>query len=101
MIFTILIHIILNMTSLSITIPDTIAKASNEAAKELGVSRTEFIRRAIIHELDDFKTRSEEIGIIKSFNAMKRSAKYYEESKELMDNLFTDLSQEEEGWWNK
>ena len=43
MIFTILIHIILNMTSLSITLPDTIAKASNEAAKELGVSRTEFI----------------------------------------------------------
>ena len=63
MIFTILIHIILNMTSLSITISDTIAKASNEAEKELGVSRTEFIRRAIIHELDDFKTRSEEIGI--------------------------------------
>ena len=101
MIFSILIHIILNMTSLSITLPDTIAKASNEAAKELGVSRTEFIRRAIIHELDDFKTRSEEIGIIKSFNAMKRSAKYSEESKELMDNLFTDLSQEEEYWWNK
>ena len=87
--------------TLAVTLPDTIAKASNEAAKELGVSSTEFIRRAIIHELDDFKTRSEEIGIIKSFNAMKRSAKYSEESKELMDNLFTDLSQEEEGWWNK
>lgn len=89
------------MTSLSITLPDTIAKASNEAAKKLGVSRTEFIRRAIIHELDDFKTKSEEIGMIKSFNAMKRSTKYSEESEKIMDNLFTDLLQEEKEWWSK
>jgi metal-responsive CopG/Arc/MetJ family transcriptional regulator len=89
------------MTSLSITLPDTIAKASNEAAKELGVSRTEFIRRAIIHELNNFKTKSEEMEIIKSFNAMKQSAKYINESEELIDNLFTELPQEEDEWWNK
>jgi len=29
------------MTSLSIALPDTIAKGSNEATKELGVSRTD------------------------------------------------------------
>ncbi|WP_395476954.1 ribbon-helix-helix protein, CopG family [Rickettsia endosymbiont of Pantilius tunicatus] len=35
------------MTNLSITIPDDIAKASNEVAKKLGLSRTAFIRQAI------------------------------------------------------
>jgi len=76
------------MTNLSIILPDTIAEASTKVAKELGVSRTEFIRRAIIHELDNYKTKSEELGIIKSFNAMKQSTKYSKASKKLIDSLF-------------
>jgi metal-responsive CopG/Arc/MetJ family transcriptional regulator len=48
-----------NMISLSIILPDTIAKASNEAAKKLGISRTEFIRQAIIHELNNFQLQAE------------------------------------------
>ncbi|MEY3430026.1 MAG: hypothetical protein RI930_895 [Pseudomonadota bacterium] len=79
------------MTNLSIILPDTIAEASTKVAKELGVSRTEFIRRAIIHELDNYKTKSEELGIIKSSK----------ESKKLIDSLFTELPQEEDKWWDK
>jgi hypothetical protein len=63
-IFSISIYTIFNMTNLSIILPDTIAEASTKVAKELGVSRTEFIRRAIIHELDNYKTKSEELGIV-------------------------------------
>jgi hypothetical protein len=100
-IFSILIYTIFNMTNLSIILPDTIAEASTKVAKELGVSRTEFIRRAIIHELDNYKTKSEELGIIKSFNAMKQSTKYSKESKKLIDSLFTELPQEEDKWWDK
>ncbi|BBJ31128.1 hypothetical protein RAS_02370 [Rickettsia asiatica] len=47
------------MTSLSITLPDNIAKASNEIAKKLGLSRTAFIRQAIIHELDILQSQFE------------------------------------------
>lgn len=99
--FSILIYTIFNMTNLSIILPHTIAEASTKVAKELGVSRTEFIRRAIIHELDNYKTKSEELGIIKSFNAMKQSTKYSKASQKLMDSLFTDLPQEEDKWWDK
>ena len=80
------------MINLSIILPDTIAEASTKVAKELGVSRTEFIRRAIIHELDNYKTKSEELGIIKSFNAMKKSTKYSKASQKLIDSLFKILS---------
>jgi metal-responsive CopG/Arc/MetJ family transcriptional regulator len=89
------------MTNLSIILPNTIAEDSTKVAKELGVSRTEFIRRAIIHELDNYKIKSEELVIIKSFNAMKKSTKYSKTSQKLMDSLFTDLPQEEDKWWDK
>jgi metal-responsive CopG/Arc/MetJ family transcriptional regulator len=89
------------MTSLSITLPSTIAQASNEVAKKLGLSRTEFIRRAIIHELNIFETQLEELEIIKSFCAMKKSNDYLNEIDDITTTLFSDLPEEEEEWWNK
>jgi metal-responsive CopG/Arc/MetJ family transcriptional regulator len=89
------------MTSLSIKLPDTIAKASNEAAKSLGMSRTEFIRQAIVHELDSFKTKVGETEIIKSFAAMKKSKEYLKEAENITETLFSELPKEEDEWWNK
>lgn len=66
------LNIEFDMTNISITIPDDIAKASNEVAKKLGLSRTAFIRQAIIHELDNLQSKFEQEWIIKSFNAMIR-----------------------------
>ncbi len=89
------------MTSLSITLPDNIAKAINEIAKKLGLSRTAFIRQAIIHELDNLQSQFEQDDIIKSFNAMKKSKKYLEETAEITENLNSELLEEKEKWWNK
>lgn len=89
------------MASLSITLPDTIAEASNEAARNLGVSRTEFIRRAIVHELDIFKTKVRESEIIKSFDAMKKSKEYLKEAEDITESLFSELPQEEDNWWDR
>ena len=89
------------MTSLSITIPDEIAKASNDIAKKLGLSRTAFIRQAIIHEIDNLQSRFEQEGIIKSFNAMKECPQYLEEAEEIMNGLNSELPQEDEKWWIK
>ena len=100
-IYNILTYTIFDMTSLSIILPDTIAEDSSKVAKKLGVSRTEFIRRAIIHELDSFKKSYEEEGMIRSFNAMKQSAKYSKESNEIIEHLFTELPEEEDKWWEK
>jgi metal-responsive CopG/Arc/MetJ family transcriptional regulator len=89
------------MASLSITLPDTLAEASNEAARSLGVSRTEFIRRAIVQELELFKIKARESEIIKSFEAMKNSKEYLKEAEDITETLFLELSQEENEWWNK
>jgi len=89
------------MTSLSITIPDDIAKASNDIAKKLGLSRTAFIRQAIIHELDNLQSKFEQEDIIKSFNAMKKSPEYLEEAEEIMNGLNSELLEEDEEWWSK
>ena len=88
------------MKALSINLPDSIAKASNEAAKKIGISRTEFIRQAILHELKIVESRFELENMIKSFNAIKTSKKYLEEMK-VFENLDTDLPKENNQWWNK
>lgn len=88
------------MTSLSITLPDDVAEASNEVAIKLGISRTEFIRQAVIHELNNFRTRIEQKEIIKSFNAMKGSRQYMKEAEELTENLNSNLPEEREEWWS-
>jgi metal-responsive CopG/Arc/MetJ family transcriptional regulator len=89
------------MISLSINFPDNIVKVTNEVAKKLGVSRTEFIRQAVVHELNNFQIQLEQNDIIKSFAAMKKSKKYNEETELLIDGLNSDLPLEGEEWWNK
>ena len=89
------------MISLSINFPDNIVKVTNEVAKKLGVSRTEFIRQAVVHELNNFQIQLEQNDIIKSFAAMKKSKKYSEETELLMDGLNSDLPLDGEEWWNK
>ncbi len=89
------------MTNLSINFPDNIVKITNEVAKKLGVSRTEFIRQAVVHELNNFQIQLEQNDIIKSFAAMKKSKKYQEDTELLMDGLNSVLPQEGEEWWNK
>ena len=48
------------MTTLSINLPTTLAKASQEAAMNLGISRTQFIRQAITHEIAHYQAKLEE-----------------------------------------
>lgn len=90
-----------NMTNLSINFPDNIVKTTNEVAKKLGVSRTEFIRQAVVHELNNFQIQLEQNDIIKSFAAMKKSKAYSEEAEVLMEGLNSELPQEGEEWWKK
>jgi len=89
------------MTSLSIDIPQHVLEASTKTAKELKISRVEFIRRAITNELEKCAIKREEEAIIASFNAMKRSPKYLKEAKEIESSLFDDLPEEEDNWWQK
>lgn len=89
------------MTTLSIILPDTLAKASQEAAVKLGISRTQFIRQAIAHEVENYQTQLEQEAIINSISAMKQSKKYLKEAEKIAEGLNSNLPAEEEQWWNK
>jgi metal-responsive CopG/Arc/MetJ family transcriptional regulator len=87
------------MTSLSIALPDDIVKASTEIAKKIGISRTEFIRQAVIHEIHNIQANIEQQNIIASFNVMKKSQEYLNSSEELIDDFGCSLPQEQDEWW--
>ena len=88
-------------TTLSINLPDALAKASQEAAAKMGVSRTEFIRQAIAHEIRQFELHLEEEAIISSMQAMKKSKDYLREANKVIDSFGDDLPGEKDQWWKK
>lgn len=89
------------MTTLSINLPESIAKASQHMAKQLGISRTQFIKIAISHELENVESRIEQEKMAQSFIAMKASKEYLAEAEEIMKGLNTELPEDETGWWSK
>jgi metal-responsive CopG/Arc/MetJ family transcriptional regulator len=89
------------MMTLSLALPDNLATSAQAAAGELGVSRTEFIRRAIQHELDRYEMEREQAEMAKSFKAMKKSKTYMEESDEIMSGLDMQLPKDKNEWWKK
>lgn len=89
------------MTNLSISLSNDLAKASSETAKKLGISTTAFIRRAVVHELENISSEFEKNNIIKSFDAMKKSSEYLIMSEELTNDLNSNLPEEEREWWKK
>ncbi|MCC8483653.1 MAG: hypothetical protein LN561_03770 [Rickettsia endosymbiont of Labidopullus appendiculatus] len=44
---------------------------------------------------------AEQVAIVKSFTAMKKSKKYIEEMVEITETLNSELPQEEKKWWSK
>jgi predicted transcriptional regulator len=87
------------MKSLSINLPDNIFKASSKAAKKIGLSRTAFIRRAIVHELEEFESELEQKAIVDSLNAMKKSKEYMAELEEIDSGFASSLPEEKKEWW--
>lgn len=89
------------MTTLSIMMPDNLANKSQEVAKKLGISRTQFIRQAVAHELENLEAKFEQEAIIKSFIAMKNEKSYLEQAEEISQELNVDLPSDKDEWWSK
>ncbi len=88
------------MKSLLLSFPEILISKSDDAANKLGVSRSEFIRQAVIHELEKLTKRTKENNIISSFEAMKKSDIYSKESNLLDDGLAENIDiDEEDVWW--
>ena len=89
------------MTTLSINLPEHLAKASQEVAGRLGISRTEFIRQAIAHEIKSFQSQLELDAIVNSIAAMKEDKRYLQEAEKIIEEFPADLSNDGENWWIK
>jgi metal-responsive CopG/Arc/MetJ family transcriptional regulator len=89
------------MTTLSIVLPDFLAKASRSAAKQLGVSRTQFIRLAIAHEIENITQKTHQNEIIKSFSMMKKTKSYLKEAEKIDQNFGLDMPIDGDNWWTK
>ena len=89
------------MAALSIVLSNELALASQKAAKKLGVTRTQFIRLAIIHELNNFEAEQEQQAMAGSMLAMKKSKKYLQESEELSSKFNDPLPDDGDEWWIK
>lgn len=105
-IFAILFNINLDMgfntmTALSIHLSDKLAKDSQKAAQHLGISRAEFIRQAVAHELENMRARLELEAMVNSFVAMKKHPDYLEQLDEIDNDASDNLPNDEDEWWKK
>ena len=88
------------MTALSINISDELALDSLTIAKQMHISRTQFIRLAIENEVNAYKRQKEQSKMASGFNALKKHPDYLNEVDELSE-LDVTLIDEGDGWWKK
>ena len=89
-----------NATAISIQLPIRLASSSQKLAKHLHMSRAEFIRMAIEHEIQHWKRKQAQMAMAKAFAKLDKNKDYLLESDEIMDGLNEFLS-DEGRWWKK
>ena len=67
----------------------------------MGISRSLFIRQAIIHELQNFKAQAELKEIADALSSMKSDPQYLQEMDEIEMGLNEPLPDDEDKWWLK
>ena len=87
------------MTAICLKLPDDLARESKSIAESIGISRTELIRRALRHELDEVKSQLEREAMAHAFEVMRDDPAYNRESEELDVGLDEVLPGEADGWW--
>lgn len=90
------------MKNVLLSFSESILDESSRQAKRLGMSRSDFIRLSVVHELKNLSQNTKKDNIISSFNAMKESKEYLIESKALDDSLAENVNIDEaKDWWKK
>jgi len=77
----------------------SLAAESKSVAQKIDISRTELIRQALRHELDEIKVDLERAAIAEVLTAMSENANYIQESEALYDGIDENLPEEPENWW--
>jgi metal-responsive CopG/Arc/MetJ family transcriptional regulator len=85
------------MIALSIKLPEELAERSRRVARKLGITRSELIRQALIHEIDQVQAGLERRAMAQSLQALAEAA----DEIEALDRAFDEtLPEDKEGWWN-
>lgn len=87
------------MVALSIELPEDLAAASLEVALGLGVSRSELIRQALVHEIAQARGVVERRAMAEGLRAMAGDPGVHRLAEDLDSALSEPLPQEREGWW--
>lgn len=88
------------MTALSILVPNELAQDSLLIAKQMHISRSQFIRIAIENEIKSFMIKKEQDRMVSGFKALKKNRDYLVELDEIAA-LDTPLKEEDESWWTE
>ncbi len=87
------------MAAISLKLPDDLALESKEIAEKIGITRTELIRQALRHELDQIEAQLEKDAMARALQAMRTDPVYLQDSEALDSSLAGDLREEPEDWW--
>ncbi|GMR09000.1 MAG: hypothetical protein BMS9Abin26_2012 [Gammaproteobacteria bacterium] len=87
------------MTAISLKLPDELARESKTIADKIGITRTELIRQALRHELDEIEARLERAAMAEALTAMRDDPACISESEALYEGLSEALPEEADNWW--
>ena len=87
------------MAAISLKLPDDLARESKSVAERMGISRTELIRRALRHELEEIRSRLERESMAAALRAMAADPDYLGDGEALDAGLSERLPEEPDGWW--
>ena len=88
------------MIALSIKLPDELAEISRRTAEKIGISRSELIRRALVHEIDAIQAKAERRAMAESMRQLARNDTARKQSDLLDSCLSETLPEEKDEWWN-
>ncbi len=88
------------MSALSIMLPDELALDSSLIAKQMHISRSQFIRLAIENEIKSYKIKKEQKAMVAAFKIIKQHPSYLIEMDEI-ERLDDPMKDEGAFWWKK
>jgi metal-responsive CopG/Arc/MetJ family transcriptional regulator len=87
------------VVALAIELPEDLAAACLEVALGLGQSRSELIRRALVHEIAQTRGVAERRAMAEGLRAMAEDAAARRLAEDLDSALSEPLPQDQEDWW--
>ena len=87
------------MVALSIKLPEELAEMSRQVARKLGITRSELIRQALVHEIEHVEASLERRAMAESLRAMAGTDSVARDNEALDQALDEVLPEEKEGWW--